>query len=89
MSGPCIKCGTNGDHYCPADLCRPDEDDLAPGAYCPECNSEGRHLGALGYRDYFRCIACGWDWSVLNRGRAQADYEDACNQQRKARLEEG
>ena len=27
----CLDCGTNGDHYCPADICRPDCDDVG---YC-------------------------------------------------------
>lgn len=25
----CEYCGTNGDHYCPSDLCRPDDEEIA------------------------------------------------------------
>lgn len=27
LNPPCRACGTNGRHYCPADICGPDEDD--------------------------------------------------------------
>ncbi len=92
MTAPCKYCGTNGAHYCPSMLCGPDNDDLdLTDAECPECANDvhNEHLGTLGYRDYFRCRDCGWDWSTLNKARREAVYEDSCDQKRKYRTEEG
>ena len=31
---------------------------------CPQCTGMGAYLGTLGYFLWFRCIQCGWDFSI-------------------------
>jgi hypothetical protein len=49
--------------------------------WCPCCKSAplATHIGTLGYREHFQCRDCGYEWSWLNRAKAQASYEDACD----------
>ena len=48
--GPCSACGTNGAHYCPADLCGPD---------CEECGREGAHADDCSLNPDRECEYCG------------------------------
>ena len=56
---------------------------------CPECDEVTDRAAALGWRNYFRCQACDWSWSELDRDRQRAAFEDYCDQARKHRREEG
>lgn len=31
---------------------------------CPTCGGEPILMGCLGDLDWFRCRACGWEWSM-------------------------
>lgn len=32
--------------------------------HCPMCDGPGGFMGTLACLDWFRCINCGWEWSV-------------------------
>lgn len=34
--------------------------------HCPMCDDHGGFMGTLGTLDWFRCIGCGWEFSVEN-----------------------
>jgi hypothetical protein len=38
-----------------------------PPDQCPQCTGQGAVMGALGNLDWFRCINCGWEWSVAKQ----------------------
>jgi len=47
--------------------------------HCPMCNGPGAKLGNLGWMHWFRCIDCGWDFSIPSDALAEelddADYD--------------
>ena len=48
--------------------------DASAGA-CPACGGEGNYLGRLGSRDWWRCRACGADFSTIDGGEAEVPAE--------------
>ena len=43
-----------------------EDDDIDENPYpdCPLCNGQGAFMGWLGNLKWFRCIFCGWTFSV-------------------------
>lgn len=76
----CPKCGTNGAHYCPADLCGPDEEEPATCEYCDKpVDEDGPRL----------CEPCADDLErAAAREKREADFEDACDRRRQQMKEE-
>lgn len=44
------------------------DDDVAR---CPECDGEGRSMGFLGMLQWFRCRACGMEFSAQAEGTGE------------------
>jgi hypothetical protein len=42
---------------------QPGQDDEEGEPLCPVCSGDGRFLGNLGNRSFFRCQSCGLDFS--------------------------
>lgn len=44
------------------------DDDVAR---CPECDGESLSMGFLGILQWFRCRACGWEFSAQAQGTGE------------------
>lgn len=38
------------------------DEDLPMAPECPQCESAGVYMGALGTREWYRCRGCGWEF---------------------------
>lgn len=54
-----------------------DHDEHADTARCPECGGEGVSMGFLGFLQWFRCRACGWDFPVDTRQAAPSPIPES------------
>ena len=54
--------------------------------FCPLCDTHATSLGALGYREYFRCDGCGVQFSKLHRKAKSLALRQARKDKEIARL---